>query len=107
MFSKEFANSLNLAVTAMQQDQAVRQLPAVQHLTTVLRTLWREVERLERQVSVSSNQIVIQSGDASIVMKKDGAILIRGREISIEGTGNITVKASGNLVMKGSKFVQS
>jgi hypothetical protein len=107
VFSKEFANSLNQAVTVMQQDQAVRQLPAVQHLTNVLRTLWREVERLEQQVSVSSHEIVIKNGGASIVLKADGSIAIKGRDITIEGSGDIALKASGNLVLKGSRIVQS
>ena len=107
MFSKEFANSLNQAISVMQQDQAVRQLPAVQHLTNVLRTLWREVERLERHVSVSSNEIVLRTAAASIVMKADGTIVIRGRDLTIEGTGNVAVKASNNLALKGSKIVQN
>ena len=106
MFSKEFANALNQATTAMQQDQAVRQLPAVQHLTDVLRVLWREVERLERQVAVSSNEIVIKTGGASIVLKADGSIAIKGRDITIEASGNVALKAGGNLVLKGSRIVQ-
>jgi len=59
---------------------------------------------LERHVSVSSNEIVLRTGDASIVMKADGTIVIRGRELSVEGTGNVTAKAGNNLVLKGSKI---
>jgi hypothetical protein len=106
VFSKEFANALNQATSAMQQDQAVRQLPAVQHLTDVLRTLWREVERLERQVAVSSNEIIIKTGGASIVLKADGSISIKGRDITIEASGNVALKAGGNLALKGSRVVQ-
>jgi hypothetical protein len=107
MFSKEFANTLNQTTIAMQQDQAARQIPAVQHLTNVLRTLWHEVERLERQVSVSSNQIVLQTGGASIILKADGTVVIRGRDITIEATGNIVLKAGGTLVTKASKVVEN
>ena len=44
------------------------------------------------------------TGDASITMKKDGTITIKGKDITIEGSGKINVKASGDLVLKGSKI---
>jgi hypothetical protein len=105
MFSPEFANQLKQATMQMQQEPA--ESPAVQHLTEVLRVLWREVERLERSVSVTSNQIVLKTGGASIVMKADGTILIQGRDITIEGSGNVTVKASNRVALKGSQVVQN
>ena len=40
-------------------------------------------------------------------MKKDGTILIKGKDITIEGSGEITVKASKDIVMKGSKILQN
>ena len=40
-------------------------------------------------------------------MRKDGTIAIRGRNISIEGSGKVNVKASGNMVMKGSKVLSN
>lgn len=107
MFSKEFANSLNQSITAMQQDRTAAQLPAVQHLTNVLRVLWREVERLERQVSVSATQIVLKSGDASITLKTDGTISIRGNTVTIESAGDILLKANRNLVLKGQKISEN
>ena len=36
----------------------------------------------------------IKTGDASITMKKDGTIEIKGKDITIEGSGKINVKAS-------------
>ncbi len=107
MFSKEFANSLNQSITAMQQDRTAAQLPAVQHLTNVLRVLWREVERLERQVSVSPTQIVLKCGDASITLKTDGTISIRGNAVTIESAGDILLKANRNLVLKGQKVSEN
>jgi hypothetical protein len=107
MFSKEFAHSLNQSINAMQLDRDAAQQPAVQHLTNVLRVLWREVERLERQVSVSANEIVLKNGDATIVMKKDGSIAIKGSNITIEGSGDITVKAGRNIAMKASRILQN
>jgi type VI secretion system secreted protein VgrG len=37
-------------------------------------------------------------------MKKDGTITIKGKDITIDGSGKINVKASGDIVMKGSKI---
>ena len=47
---------------------------------------------------------MIKTGDASITMKKDGTIVIKGKDITVEGSGKINVKASGDVVMKGSKI---
>ena len=40
-------------------------------------------------------------------MKKDGAIVIKGKDITIEGSGKINVKTSGDMVMKGTKVQQN
>ena len=107
MFSKEFANSLNQSINALQQDRNAAQQPAVQHLTNVLRVLWREVERLEHQVSVSANEIVLKNGDATIILKRDGTIAIKGNNITIDASGDIAIKASRNIVMKASHILQN
>jgi hypothetical protein len=107
MFSKEFADSLNQTAHLIQQDQAARQLPAMEHLANVLRTLWREVERLEQHVSVSSGEVVLKTGGASIVLKADGTILIQGKEITVSGSGNIAIKADSRLTLKGSNVTQN
>jgi type VI secretion system secreted protein VgrG len=75
-----------------------------------------------RQVSVGENdslqvgkklvldagdQITIQTGSASITMKKDGTISIKGKDITIDGSGKINVKASSDVVIKGSKVSQN
>ena len=36
-------------------------------------------------------------------MKKDGTIAIKGKDITIEGSGKISVKAASDVVIKGSK----
>ncbi|MDB6087522.1 MAG: baseplate hub subunit and tail lysozyme [Gammaproteobacteria bacterium] len=53
------------------------------------------------------DQITIQTGEASITMKKDGTITIRGKDITLEGSGKINVKASGDVILKGSKVTQN
>jgi type VI secretion system secreted protein VgrG len=54
----------------------------------------------------SKEQIVLQSGDASITLKKDGEIVIKGKNITIDGS-KVNVKASGDVIIKGSKVAQN
>ncbi len=53
------------------------------------------------------DQITIQTGAASITMKKDGTITIKGKDITLDGSGKINVKAGGNVTIKGSKINQN
>ena len=55
----------------------------------------------------AADSISLTTGSASIVMKKDGTIVIKGKNITIEGSGKISVKASSDVVMKGSKILQN
>jgi type VI secretion system secreted protein VgrG len=50
-----------------------------------------------------AEEVVIKTGDASITMKKDGTITIKGKDITLNGSGKINVKASSDVVVKGSK----
>jgi type VI secretion system secreted protein VgrG len=51
----------------------------------------------------AGDSVTIKTGSASISMKKDGTIVIKGKDIKIEGSGKINVKASSDVVIKGSK----
>ncbi len=55
----------------------------------------------------AADSIIIKTGDASITMKKDGTIMIKGKDITIQGSGKINVKADGDIAMKGSKIEQN
>ncbi|HEY0819221.1 MAG TPA: type VI secretion system tip protein TssI/VgrG [Rhizobacter sp.] len=55
----------------------------------------------------AADAITFKTGDASITMKKDGTIIIKGKDITIEGSGKINAKASSDIVMKGSKILQN
>jgi len=46
-------------------------------------------------------------GAASIVLKKDGTIAIRGRDITIFGSGKVSVKAAADDVIKGTQIRQN
>ena len=51
--------------------------------------------------------MTLKAGDASITLKKDGTIMIKGKDITIEGSGKINIKASSEITMKGSKILQN
>ncbi|MGR4868940.1 type VI secretion system Vgr family protein [Variovorax sp. LARHSF232] len=55
----------------------------------------------------AGDSITLKTGSASITMKKDGTIEIKGKDITIEGSGKINAKASSDIVMKGSKILQN
>jgi type VI secretion system secreted protein VgrG len=55
----------------------------------------------------AGDSISLKTGSASITMKKDGTITIKGKDITVEGSGKINVKASSDIVMKGSKILQN
>ena len=55
----------------------------------------------------AGDQITIQTGSASITMKKDGTITIKGKDITVDGSGKINIKASSDVVIKGSKVTQN
>ena len=55
----------------------------------------------------AGDEVSITTGKASIVMKKDGTITIKGKDITIDGSGKINVKASSTITMKGDKILQN
>jgi type VI secretion system secreted protein VgrG len=40
-------------------------------------------------------------------MKKNGDIVIKGKNIQVQGSGKVNVKASSDVVIKGSKIGQN
>ena len=55
----------------------------------------------------AGDSVTIKTGSASITMKKDGTITIKGKDITLEGSGKVNVKASGDVVIKGAKIAQN
>jgi type VI secretion system secreted protein VgrG len=51
----------------------------------------------------AGDSIVLKTGGASITMRSDGTIAIKGTDIIIEGTGKINAQAASDVVIKGSK----
>lgn len=61
-----------------------------------------------KKISITAgDEIVLSTGKASITMKKDGSIVISGKDITVKGSGAINAKASKNIVMKGKKILQN
>src|SRR2546426_3945679 len=54
-----------------------------------------------------ADSITLKTGDASITMKKNGDIKIKGKDITIEGSGKINIKASSDVNIKGSKVTNN
>ena len=52
----------------------------------------------------AGDSISLTSGGASITLKKDGTITIKGKDIILQGSGKIKAKADGDVVLKGSKI---
>ncbi|HMU46854.1 MAG TPA: hypothetical protein PKC72_10825 [Chitinophagaceae bacterium] len=54
----------------------------------------------EKRVLIQAeDEIVIKTGQASIILKKDGSIQIKGSDIKITG--------SGDVILKGKKVLQN
>jgi type VI secretion system secreted protein VgrG len=53
------------------------------------------------------DDITIKTGDASITMKKNGEITIKGKDLKLDGSGKINVKAASDVAIKGSKVLSN
>ncbi|HYN78856.1 MAG TPA: type VI secretion system tip protein TssI/VgrG, partial [Lamprocystis sp. (in: g-proteobacteria)] len=55
----------------------------------------------------AADEITLKTGSASLTLKKDGTIQLKGKDITVTGSGKIGVKASSDLVLKGSKIAEN
>lgn len=61
----------------------------------------------KKLVIEAGDEITIKTGSASITMKKDGTIQIKGKDITIKGDGQIGIKAASDVVIKGAKISEN
>jgi hypothetical protein len=97
MFSQEFMHTL-----ASAQRDAGPSSP----LAKVLQALQLEVQRIERSLTIKNQEITLKTGRASIVLKSNGSVVIKGIEIAVESSGRVTVKASNDLVLEGARILE-
>lgn len=55
----------------------------------------------------ATDEITFVTGKASILLKKDGTIQIKGGNITVDGSGIINIKSATDVVIKGSKISQN
>ncbi|HWV47250.1 MAG TPA: type VI secretion system tip protein TssI/VgrG [Nitrospira sp.] len=55
----------------------------------------------------AGDSITFNTGSASLILKKNGDIQLRGNNILVDGSGKVNVKASGDVVLKGAKVTQN
>ncbi len=56
---------------------------------------------------VAGESIMLKTGDAILTMKKDGTITIKGKDITIEGSGGVGITASKDMTLKGKNILQN
>jgi type VI secretion system secreted protein VgrG len=50
-----------------------------------------------------ADELVIKVGDAQVILKKNGNIELKGKDLSLKASGKISIKADGVVTIKGSK----
>lgn len=76
-------------------------------LFQALQDMLDQFEHLQEMISADGNEITLRAGAASIVLRKDGAITITGKDITIRGSGKVSVRADGDLALKGSRVLDN
>jgi type VI secretion system secreted protein VgrG len=61
----------------------------------------------EKFVVDAGDSILFTCGSASLLLKKDGTVVVNGKDIDIKGSGKIDIKASSDVTIKGSKIAQN
>ncbi len=88
------------------QNERGQQNRQIKILTAALLDLLKQLEPEERKRG-KEGYVELKSGPASIDLKPNGEVVIKGRDIILDATGRIVGKASGDVVLKGSKVQTS
>ena len=65
------------------------------------------VEAGKNIVLKAGDSITLTCGDATLQLKKDGTIVMQGKDLTLKGSGKINVNASSDVIIKGSKIGQN
>jgi type VI secretion system secreted protein VgrG len=54
-------------------------------------------------------ELTVEVGSASTVMKKDGTVTATGKDVTVKGSGSVTIEATSSLTIKagGSLTIQA
>jgi type VI secretion system secreted protein VgrG len=58
----------------------------------------------KKLVIKAAEEVVLTAGDAKLILKKNGDIVLEGRNLQVKGSGKIKLKAGSDLVLEGSKI---
>ena len=87
--------------------------PQMRSTADQIKRLEEKVKKLEAYqefrkhfLSLNEGEVVIRSmgSQASITLKKNGDIAIKGNKVTIVGSHDVYVKSSSDLILKGSKI---
>ena len=53
----------------------------------------------------AGDEVTISTGSASITLKKDGTVIIKGKDIILDAAGNASLKAKNDVVIKGKRVL--
>ncbi len=63
---------------------------------------------VKKKIQITAgDEIVLKTGKASLTMKSDGTITLKGADITVDGSGAIKVKAKQDVVIKGKKIKEN
>jgi type VI secretion system secreted protein VgrG len=67
-----------------------------------------ETRNVGKNLTITAGDtIVLKCGSASISMKKNGDIVISGKNLTMKASSKVNVKASSNVIIKGAKILQN
>lgn len=86
----------------VKQTEAILYLAQVSRRALIALTrVHKDILRLEKMLG--EGVISLSVGDASITMKENGTIAIKGNDITVQGSGQVQIRAAKDLTLKGQK----
>lgn len=61
----------------------------------------------KKELITAQDEITLSTGSSSIVMKKDGSILIKGNDITIQSNAEVNIKTAKYTLIKGGKLIDN
>jgi type VI secretion system secreted protein VgrG len=51
--------------------------------------------------------VTLTAGSASITLRRDGTVIIKGKDIVFDAAGDASIRAAGDVILKGRKVVEN